>query len=303
MKEKIILDCDNIMGLPLKEADDGLTLLYLLGLPHINLLGITTTFGNGTIEQVYYQTKKLVQRIGINIPVKQGDDAVDGKYNTSAARFLVEMVNQYPNEITILAIGPVGNLYAASRLDPDFYHKVGRIVTMGGYLGLHQDHKIAPKGIKLGYRYLHELNFSANPEAAFDMLYAPCPISIFPGQACLKAPFTRKNINQAFWWSRRFRRILKHWLITFGLYCGILEFYLWDLLPAVYLTRPHYFEMCAFPLGSTLQDLRHGLLFENPGPKAQSIQVAKTIRNQSDFYASLYAAWKRTAEKYPQPQL
>ncbi|TFG49619.1 MAG: nucleoside hydrolase, partial [Anaerolineales bacterium] len=54
--EKVIFDCDNTMGLKTKEVDDGLTLYYLLGRPDIDLLGITTTFGNGTIDQVYQQT-------------------------------------------------------------------------------------------------------------------------------------------------------------------------------------------------------------------------------------------------------
>jgi len=53
MTQKIIFDCDNTLGIPLKEVDDGLTLLYLLGVPELDLLGITTTFGNGRIDQVY----------------------------------------------------------------------------------------------------------------------------------------------------------------------------------------------------------------------------------------------------------
>jgi hypothetical protein len=35
--EKVIFDCDNTMGLPTKEIDDGLTLYYLLGRLEIDL--------------------------------------------------------------------------------------------------------------------------------------------------------------------------------------------------------------------------------------------------------------------------
>ena len=62
--KRVIYDCDNTMGLPLKEVDDGLTLLYLLGRPDIELLGVTTTFGNGTAGQAYAQTQKLLQQAG-----------------------------------------------------------------------------------------------------------------------------------------------------------------------------------------------------------------------------------------------
>ena len=44
--KKIILDCDNTMGVIDCDVDDGLALLYLLGCPDVNLLGITCTYGN-----------------------------------------------------------------------------------------------------------------------------------------------------------------------------------------------------------------------------------------------------------------
>ncbi len=58
--EKVIFYNDNTMGLRTKEIDDGLILNYLLGRPDIELAGLTTTIGNGTIDQVYSQTRKLV---------------------------------------------------------------------------------------------------------------------------------------------------------------------------------------------------------------------------------------------------
>ena len=291
------------MGIPFKEVDDGLTLLYLLGVDEIGILGVTTTFGNGTINQTYDQTLKLAQQMGLEIPILRGEGQRGQNPDTPAAHFLVESANQYPHQLSILTTCPLGNLHAANQLDPDFYHKVKRVVSMGGYLGSHRGQSISPKGIKLGYRYLHELNFSANPEAAIEMLHAPCPVTVFPGQVCLQVAFTRKNIKEALWWPRKLRRILTHWLITFGLYCGAPEFYLWDLLPAVYLTNPNLFDATTLRLSSTMQDLQHGLLFENPSPKAQAIQVGMSILNPSDFYNNLTAAWQRTTENYPPPQI
>ena len=303
MTEKIIFDCDNTMGIPFKEVDDGLTLLYLLGVDEIKILGVTTTFGNGTINQTYRQTHKLAQQMNLEFPILQGEGQRGQNPDTPAAHFLVNSVNQYPHQLSILTTGPVGNLRAANQLDPDFYYKVKRVVAMGGYLRSHGAQSISPKGIKLGYRYLHELNFSANPEAAIEMLHARCPVTVFPGQVCLQAACTHKNIKEALWWPRKLRRILTQWLITFGLYCGVPEFYLWDLLPAVYLTNPNLFETIAFPLGSTMQDLKDGLLIKNPDPKAPFIQVGMSICNPTDFYSNLSAAWQRTAKNFPPPQL
>ena len=47
------------MGLPNKDVDDGLTLMYLMGNNNIDLLGVTTTFGNSHIEDVFQATAKL----------------------------------------------------------------------------------------------------------------------------------------------------------------------------------------------------------------------------------------------------
>ena len=52
------------------------------------------------------------------------------------------------------------------------------------------------------------------------------------------------------------------WLLAFGLYCGVPRFYLWDLLPAVFLSHPELFERRSVALRASAQDLRTGLLVE-----------------------------------------
>ena len=43
--KKIILDCDNTMGVIDCDVDDGLAFMYLLGCQDADILGITATFG------------------------------------------------------------------------------------------------------------------------------------------------------------------------------------------------------------------------------------------------------------------
>ncbi len=288
MTQKIIFDCDNTLGIPLKEVDDGLTLLYLLGNPGINLLGITTTFGNGTIEQVYNQTKKLVREIEVNIPVFKGDDQTQTSGNTPAAQFLIEAVNNHPGEITLLATGPLGNIHAASMNDPNFYSKVREIVVMGGYL----------EPMKLGYRNLAELNFSANPQAAHSVLHAPYPVTVFSGQVCLDAPFGLKDILKVDYWPIKLKWTLFQWLIAFGLYTGDFVFYLWDLLPAVYLSMPELFNFEEFRVGSSVKDLQSGMLIEGNTSKHPDIKLATRIKDKQAFYDHLDQAWRNSAEQF-----
>ena len=277
------------MGIPLKEVDDGLTLLYLLGNPQFDLLGITTTFGNGTIEQVYNQTQKLVREIKVAIPVYKGNSQTHTSESTPAAQFLNEAVNNHPGEITLLATGPLGNVHAASMNDPNFYGKLKEIVVMGGYL----------EPMKLGYRNLAELNFSANPQAAHSVLHAPCPVTVFSGQVCLDAPFGLRDILKIDYWQPKFKLVLIQWLIAFGLFTGKFVFYLWDLLPAVYLSMPNLFSFKECRVGSSFKDLQSGMLIEGHSPKDPVIELATGIKDKQAFYDHLDRVWCNSAQKYP----
>ncbi len=54
------------------------------------------------------------------------------KQSTSAVDFIIDQVNKYPNEITIIAIGPLTNIAKAILKDSTFSTKVKKIVYMGG---------------------------------------------------------------------------------------------------------------------------------------------------------------------------
>ena len=87
MEKKIplIFDCDNTMGVPGCDVDDGLTLLYLLGLPEVELLGITCSCGNSTQETVYRNTLRMMQDWGReDIPVLRGADSKTDRCSPAA---------------------------------------------------------------------------------------------------------------------------------------------------------------------------------------------------------------------------
>jgi len=288
MSHKIIFDCDNTLGIPLKEVDDGLTLFYLLGIPEIELIGVTTTFGNGSIDQVFQQTQKLVGRLGLEIPVLKGEGQPGQAPDNLAARFLVDAANRHSGEITLLATGPLGNLHAASQLDPDFFHKLNGVCVMGGYL----------EPVKLGYRNLQDLNLSANPIAAKTVLNAPCPVTVFSGQACLDATFGLKDILKIDYWPEKLKWTLTQWLIAFGLYTGRFVFFLWDLLPAVFLTMPQLFNIKDFRIGSSIKDLQSGMLIQSNSIEDPVIKLAAGIKDQQAFYDHLNKAWRDAAKRF-----
>jgi len=272
------------MGQPFKEMDDGLTLLYLLGRPDVELLGVTTTFGNGTIGEIYPQTVQLLRRLGrADIPVYKGAGE-RGQPPTDAARFLAETVASHPGEITLLATGPLGNLRAASELNPAFFGHLKQVVCMGGYL----------HPLRIGWRDLPELNLSADPVAAHRVLNAGCPVTLMNAHVCLQASFGWHDLRRARFWGREMRRIVRNWLLTFGLYCGVTAFYLWDLLPAVYISHPELFDENPVGVCSTATDLETGTLVIGNEGEGAHINLPARILDAERFKRILFEAWRQT---------
>ena len=282
---KIIFDCDNTMGLFTKEVDDGLVLYYLLGRPEVELLGVTTTFGNGPLAKVHPQTVKMVSELNREeIPVVEGTAHRD-QSPTPAARFLAETAAAHPGELIVLATGPLGNLRGAYQLDPEFYQNLKGIYCMGGYL----------RPIRLGRRNVAELNLSADPAASYQVLRGPCPVVLMNAQICMQAPFTWGDFRKLDFWSRKTRRSIREWLILHGIFCGIGNFYLWDLLPAVCISFPELFIHNQVMIESTPDDLESGTLLPREGSGAGSIDMPVMIKDLDQFKEVLFEAWRQIA--------
>jgi inosine-uridine nucleoside N-ribohydrolase len=153
-RRKLIIDCD-------PGIDDAVALVIAMQNPHFEILGITTTFGNATIEQATRNALRIVELSRLNIPVYQGADrplsiapepppdfvhGKDGLGNTHqpapslkpqakrAAQFLVDAAKANPGQITIVAVGRLTNLAQAIQLDPQFVRNIREVVMMGGAL-------------------------------------------------------------------------------------------------------------------------------------------------------------------------
>ncbi|CAC01526.1 inosine-uridine preferring nucleoside hydrolase [Schizosaccharomyces pombe] len=101
-------------------------------------------------------------------------------YNTqiSAAQFIIDMVKANPNEITIVAAGPMTNLAIALSIWPDLAKNTKSLVIMGGYV----DSQIAQV---TGGDFLNDMysdfNLFMEPEAAQTAITADWPELIIAG--------------------------------------------------------------------------------------------------------------------------
>jgi inosine-uridine nucleoside N-ribohydrolase len=150
---KVIYDTD-------PGVDDAMALYFALAHPDIDIVGITTTFGNVTVEQAACNALYLTALANRCIPVTQGVKTpwfkapeappdfihgADGLGNLPSraptthsldprpsAQFMVDMVRAHPGEITLVAVGPLGNLATALKLEPALPQLVREVIIMGG---------------------------------------------------------------------------------------------------------------------------------------------------------------------------
>ncbi len=150
---KVIYDTD-------PGVDDAMALYFAIAHPGIELVGITTTFGNVSVDQAatnaLYLTAIADQIVpvtkGVKTPwVKPGEPppdfihGADGLGNLpsrvattnvldprSSAQFIVDMARAQPGEITLVAVGPLGNLALALKLDPELPKFLHEVIIMGG---------------------------------------------------------------------------------------------------------------------------------------------------------------------------
>lgn len=285
----VIFDCDNTMGLYGKDVDDGLALMYLLGRDDVDLLGVTTTFGNSTIDEVHPNTVKMFDELGIShIPLKKGAPSPAFRHS-QAAEFLVETVNTYPGEITILATGSLTNLYGAFQMDNKFFEKVKEIVLMGGIT----------KPLIIEGKKMDELNFSSDPEATYVVLSSNCKVNILTGHICLEAKFGEKEFkrlmeNDSIWAYRYIREKSYDWYKYFTNSYYTKEFYNWDTVAAVYVTNPELFEDNIVNVVSTVEDLKKGFLkIDKDSSSGYKVNIPIHIKDRYRFNEVVFETWSK----------
>ncbi len=140
--------------------DDAVNILLAHASPELEVLGVTTTFGNVGLDRTTHNALVTLALIGAQTPVYAGADrpllvprlsaesvhgqtGLDGPLLPSpmrqaealhAALFIISAVRARPGEVTLLPTGPLTNVALALRLAPDIAPHIRQIVWMGGSL-------------------------------------------------------------------------------------------------------------------------------------------------------------------------
>jgi purine nucleosidase len=192
-------------------------------------------------------------------------------------------VAKHPGEISLLATGPLGNLRAASTLDPNSLGNLKQIPIMGGYL----------HDLRVGWRRVGEINLSRDPEASFAVLNAESPVTLMNAHTCLQADFSWTDLHRVRHWGSKTRRLLRQWLLTLAAGCGVPRFNLWDLLPALYIEFPELFDENPVWIRSTVKDLETGSIILGNESSGAQVNMPRAIVDPNRFKRILFEAWSR----------
>jgi len=156
MTHKILIDTD-------PGIDDAMAIFYAALHPDIEIVGMTSIFGNVTTNIAVRNAIVLAEKVGQPIPVAKGADkplvmepndvsdyvhGVEGfgtmaaqpikskPLNEPAHEFICRMINENPGEIILCPIGPLTNIALALEHDPTIVTKAKAVYIMGG--GLNQ---------------------------------------------------------------------------------------------------------------------------------------------------------------------
>jgi len=151
-RRSVIIDTD-------PGIDDALAILLALASSELDVIGLTTVFGNASVADTTRNALSILEQAGSSVSVFPGAsaplrrplkpfpvqvhgkdglgdvglaDPVKGTEDLPAEAFLVETVRSRPGEVSIIALGPLTNIAAALDLDPLFAADVKEVVLMGG---------------------------------------------------------------------------------------------------------------------------------------------------------------------------
>jgi inosine-uridine nucleoside N-ribohydrolase len=190
--KRIIIDTDT-------GVDDALAIILALRSPELRVEAITTVAGNVEVEKctrnclllldllqpkqfpvVAQGAKKPLVRRLVTAREVHGDDGlgdIASRYpapekrttNKNATEVILALLQKYPRQITIVAIGPLTNIAHALKRDFKTMKKAREIIIMGGAF------EVAGNTGPVA-----EFNMYVDPEAADRVLHSGIPITLIP---------------------------------------------------------------------------------------------------------------------------
>lgn len=289
-------------------VDDYLSTMLLMTLADVQTLGIVVTPADCYIEPAVSATRKILDLMGrTEVPVaastvrglnpfpreyrrdsfsidhfpilNQRESITTPLVNDSGQDYMVRVLREAPEPITLLMTGPLTTLSAALQTAPEIEKKVKEILWMGGALNVNGNVRDS------GHDGAAEWNVYWDPIAAHHIWQTDIPIVMCPLDITNNVPVTVRFMDQL-------GRQHKHKLSDLAGQCYALvahqPYYFWDVLTTAYLSRRDLFtvrewETELIPTGSS-----QGRTKVKPG--GRKVQAMHTVDTEK-FYDYILSQW------------
>ena len=252
---RVWIDTDAACDSANADPDDCFAMLVLMHSSDVEIVGISTVFGNAPLSVVDRTTRDLVGRVAgsSDILVHSGSSmALAAERTTSiepAHAALERALERGP--LTIVSLGPLTNVAATLRRRPDLADNIGLLVMVMGRRPGHVFHPAEGRtssGILFGHGPIfRDFNYTKDRTSAAIVLRLAERISLTPYAAAREVMLKRQDLARmrggsraASWLAERARPWLDHWEGDIGL----PGFYPFDALAALYVLHPQQFS-CA----------------------------------------------------------
>lgn len=175
------------------EVDDGIAIALAFRSPEINVIGVSSIFGNGDIDCCHTSAEAIVGAFGpADMPVFRGASTAGDLRPTPAARALIDAVRSTPAPgLTIVALGPLTNIAVALALAPELADQIFRIIWVAGRLP-HQQFRASSR--QKGP--FPDLNFEADVAAAQIVLASTVRIALTAWTVCSQVHFGKPQLTR-----------------------------------------------------------------------------------------------------------
>jgi inosine-uridine nucleoside N-ribohydrolase len=245
MMTDVWIDTDPSIGVPFHEADDGFALIQAFHSPELCIRGISTTYGNASLNTTTRIMREMARRFGGPAGVTDAQvfagaaSARDLGKPTAATEALSAALAERP--LTYLALAPLTNLATFLTLHPVAARRIERVIFVGG----------RSPGVRfLAGRWnpyeFTDGNFHKDNAAAAILLAVGPPLTLVPVELALSWPLLPEELARigreggpaGQYLADKARLWMRLWRLCFGTEGGII----FDCLAVLAASHPHLLE-------------------------------------------------------------
>ncbi|PMB25180.1 nucleoside hydrolase [Fischerella thermalis CCMEE 5319] len=305
-KQLVLMDHDG-------GVDDYLATMLLMTMDHIQLLGVVVTPADCYAQPAVSATRKILDLMGgTHIPVaestvrginpfpylyrrdsfvvdhlpilNQSDRIITPLVSEPGQDFMVQVLQQAPEPVTLMVTGPLTTIATALNKAPDIETKIKKVVWMGGALNVPGN---VEKNWEPGQDGSAEWNVYWDPISAARVWQTQIEIIMCPLDLTNNVPVTSEIV-------RKMGQQRHYPISDLAGQCYALvipqDYYFWDVLATAYLGRPELYQLREWETEIITSGLSQGRTKIVSG--GRKIYAMDKVDKEA-FYAYILQQWAR----------